>query len=208
MEGRGSTGRGSCTHESTSGQTGDGVWRARQTKRTPSCRERADGTYGAGTPGANSDGEQRSGAIARDGRMVTDGFARTGEVKRRRPKRPCGASCVPTGGPDGDVDGTAHRAGCDDGDTCGADHVPAGDGRDPGRRRSPVNGFFGQGKRGTDGACPGQYYGGWVAGKFENGTRAGFGACGVVAGRWRAGSRLGGNCAGIGDGGPGVGSPR
>src|SRR5258708_10624454 len=129
--------------------------------------------------------------------MVTDGFARTGEVKRRRPKRQCGASCVPTGGPDGDADGAARRAGCNDGDTCGADHVPAGDGRDPGRRRSPVNGFFGQGKRGTDGACPGQHYSGWIAGKFENGTRAVFGACALVAGRCGAGSRLDRIAAGI-----------
>src|SRR5258708_7812116 len=182
MDGCGSTSRWGCAHESASGQTGDGVWDARQTKRTPSHRERADGTYGAGTPGANSDGKQRSGAIARDGRMVTDGFARTGEVKRRRPKRPCGASCVPTGGPDGDVDGTARRAGCNDGDTCGADHDHAGDGRVPRGRRSPGDGFFGQEKRGTDGACPGQYYGGWIAGKIENGTRAVFGACALVAG--------------------------
>src|SRR5258708_33263349 len=126
MDGRGSTGRGSCTHESTSGQTGDGVWRARQTKRTPSCRERADGTYGAGTPGANRDGEQRSGAIARDGRMVTDGCARTGEVKGRRSKRPCGARCDPTGRQDGDVDGRVHGVGREAVDTCGEDHVVTG----------------------------------------------------------------------------------
>src|SRR5258706_117292 len=111
MDGRGSTGREGCAHESASGQTGDGVWRARQTKRTPSYRERTDGTYRAWTPRANSDGEQRC------------------------------AAC----------------------------------------------------------ACARQHYSGWIAGKFENGTRAVFGACALVAGRCGAGSRLDRIAAGIED---------